>query len=140
MKTKICTKCEKEKDVDGFSWKKKSEDTRQSKCKLCYREHRNQWYSEHKDSEVKTILAYRKRKVKEIKEWYQEYKRSLSCSKCNESRSPCLQFHHINPKDKDDSVGTMVAHGCSIRKIKKEIAKCIVLCANCHAVEHSIWE
>ena len=54
------------------------------------------------------------------------------CSNCSETDWRCLDFHHVNPQDKDDSVTQLVVNGNSKKRILKEIEKCIVLCANCH--------
>ena len=77
----------------------------------------------------------RSRKVS-IREWMNEYKTKCACSKCGESHPATLHFHHTNPKEKDVAVAKATAHGYSIERIEKEIAKCVVLCANCHAKEH----
>ncbi len=34
------------------------------------------------------------------------------------------------------NIGDAVRDGISLDRIKKEINKCIVLCANCHAIRH----
>jgi len=49
-----------------------------------------------------------------------------------------LQFHHLNPNKK--SFGIAEKGMClSFLKMKKEISKCILVCANCHAeIEHGI--
>jgi len=58
------------------------------------------------------------------------------CKKCGWSRDQAaLQLHHINPRKKDFIVGGIANK--SWDSIKSEIMKCILLCANCHAVEHS---
>jgi hypothetical protein len=57
------------------------------------------------------------------------------CSRCPESDHRCLDFHHLDAKMKTASISNMVKNGCSMKKILKEIAKCIVLCANCHRKE-----
>lgn len=50
----------------------------------------------------------------------------------------CLEFHHIiNPKDKEFSPANAYSWGWGIERIKKEISKCIVLCANCHRKLHA---
>src|SRR2546425_4524317 len=54
---------------------------------------------------------------------------------CGEWRSECLQFHHRDPKQKEFNVGESIRNGVSLEKLKSEIAKCDVLCANCHAIE-----
>ena len=63
-----------------------------------------------------------------------EYKSSLGCSKCPEKRGPCLDFHHPND-DKKRSISRMVCR-YSMKRIMEEVIKCVVLCRNCHAIEH----
>ena len=41
-----------------------------------------------------------------------------------------LEFDHINPEEKISNVSDLMKF--SINKVKKEIAKCEVRCANCH--------
>jgi len=59
------------------------------------------------------------------------------CKHCGYDKNPAaLQFHH-----KDKSEKNIPSHG-SMAQVKEsqldnEIEKCIVLCANCHMVEHN---
>jgi hypothetical protein len=46
-----------------------------------------------------------------------------------------LQFHHIDGDDKLASIGNK-GRTWSEKKILEEIAKCLVLCGNCHAKLH----
>lgn len=56
------------------------------------------------------------------------------CSSCGwHGNQAALQFHHL--KGKDFTIGNVANK--SWDSIKKEISKCILLCANCHAIEHS---
>lgn len=66
------------------------------------------------------------------------YKASHGCSRCPETHPACLDFHHINPETKSKlSNGTRaISYMWSIKRIKLEILKCIILCANCHRKEH----
>ncbi|MBP6931493.1 MAG: hypothetical protein KBD48_01165 [Candidatus Pacebacteria bacterium] len=58
------------------------------------------------------------------------------CAKCDWSgNQAALQFHHKNPKEKDFIIGNV--SNKSWDSIKIEIQKCILLCANCHMIEHS---
>ena len=45
-----------------------------------------------------------------------------------------LDYDHLDPADKEDCVGTMVARGLSKKRIVDEIAKCELVCANCHRI------
>lgn len=45
-----------------------------------------------------------------------------------------LEFHHLDPSKKDFTLGGKTI---SIKRIEKEIRKCILICANCHAEEHN---
>lgn len=64
--------------------------------------------------------------------WYQDYKASQKCKVCGESCWACLDFHHRDPNIKLTNVANMWNAGFSIPNIIKEIAKCDVLCSNCH--------
>jgi vacuolar-type H+-ATPase subunit E/Vma4 len=96
------------------------------------REYRRMWYALNNESE----RAHVSRRKKEIKKWFIEYKESLKCIKCGENHPATLDFHHKNRKDKLFGINTKVHAGYSIDKIKKEIEKCEVLCANCHRKLH----
>jgi hypothetical protein len=65
------------------------------------------------------------------------YKSTLSCKICNESATCCLDFHHRDPSQKEFVLSDMANRGQSIKVIEKEIAKCIVLCSNCHRKLHA---
>lgn len=57
------------------------------------------------------------------------------CSKCGYNDHPAaLHFHHKNPKDKLHEINS---NKLLTKDRNKEIKKCTLLCANCHAIEHS---
>ncbi len=64
-----------------------------------------------------------------------EYKSKLSCCKCGENHPACLHFHHRDKSTKSFSISDSIRR-FSLEKIIAEIAKCDVLCANCHAKLH----
>jgi len=95
------------------------------------REYMREWYKKNKA----THIGYVRARDKRIKEWLMEYKRTLNCEVCGENHPACLEFHHIDPQAKEFEIGRMRAKS-SWTKLKDEIAKCRVLCANCHRKEH----
>jgi 5-methylcytosine-specific restriction endonuclease McrA len=55
------------------------------------------------------------------------------CQLCGYDEFPgALQFHHLNPSDKSFGLA-MRGLTRSIDELRKEAAKCVLLCANCHA-------
>lgn len=72
----------------------------------------------------------------EISAWFNKLKGTLMCSKCEESDSSCLVFHHVDPTMKRATVASMVRSKSSKQEILDEIAKCVVLCSNCHFKLH----
>lgn len=81
---------------------------------------------------LRKAVKERRRKLREMA---REYKGS-KCAICGYNKSQrALNFHHLDPKTKDFGLS---ARGLtrSWDKIKLEIDKCILLCANCHAEVH----
>jgi hypothetical protein len=98
------------------------------------KEHRKEYDRLRHRRDKAKIIARKAERIKEIRAWMVELKSTMSCSRCPENHPSCLQFHHRN--DKDIEVSNMVGHGYSKEKILAEIAKCDVLCANCHSKHH----
>src|SRR5271166_4564079 len=90
------------------------------------------WYADHKAKEKARIRQRRRN----LADWVRELKKALKCNRCPESFWACLDFHHTDPAEKDLSVAQAVRHSWSKERILAEIAKCEVLCKNCHAKEH----
>jgi hypothetical protein len=75
----------------------------------------------------------KRRKILKLKSI--EYKGG-SCSRCNYSKCiEALEFHHTDPSQKDFSI-SHDGHTRSWDKIKYELDKCILVCANCHREVH----
>lgn len=58
------------------------------------------------------------------------------CLRCPEDHPACLDFHHRDPSTKEFTVCELTDY--SLETVKAEIAKCDVLCSNCHRKLH--WE
>jgi hypothetical protein len=93
------------------------------------------YYAENVDRERRRIGA---RKAA-IRAWYKELKSRLACNRCGENHPACLQFHHRNGEAKELTLSLAIHNGWSIKRLEAEIAKCEVLCANCHFKEHYDW-
>lgn len=74
----------------------------------------------------------RRRKLKQLSVDYKGGK----CFICGYNKCvSALEFHHINPLEKDFSIST-TGNTKSWNDIKIELDKCILLCSNCHREEH----
>lgn len=89
------------------------------------------WYPANKDKHNNYVQACKKKQ----KEWFNALKRELKCSQCSESHPACLDFHHVNG-DKEFNLATGRKVSMSKSRILAEMAKCIVLCSNCHRKLH----
>lgn len=78
--------------------------------------------------------AVQKRRTK-IKLMAIEYKGG-KCEICAYSKSVyALEFHHKDPLQKDFSL-SKGGHTRSWERVKNELDKCLILCANCHRETH----
>ena len=96
------------------------------------RNYQRGWYERHKTKRLAMIYG---RKAT-MYEYIQDIKKQLCCADCGERHPATLHFHHLNSEEKKFTIGDAVNRGFSLNRIKKEIEKCIVLCANCHAIRH----
>ena len=97
-----------------------------------------------KEHYQKNKLKYNERNQQQKARTYQLILQAKKdgCIICNEDFPPALDFHHINgEEDKVQEISAM--RGMNDNKVLAEIAKCVVLCRNCHAKVHngnfSLW-
>jgi hypothetical protein len=130
---KVCGKCKEEKSIDYFSFRSKIKGIRQSNCKDCQKQYCKQHFKDN--------VGYYRNKARDTKrrsrETLNKYKETLCCSRCPENDISCLDFHHLNPDEKEKSISQAVASGWSFKRLELELNKCIVLCSNCHRKEHA---
>jgi hypothetical protein len=80
-------------------------------------------------SNSQAVINWRKRKKIELVEY-----KGGCCEKCGYKKSfEALQFHHLDPNEKDFNLSGKTY---SIERLKKEVDKCILVCANCHIEIH----
>lgn len=70
------------------------------------------------------------------RQWFNDLKATLSCIYCGECEPVALDFHHRDPATKRFNISDQLGE-FSLKNIKIEIAKCDVLCSNCHRKHHA---
>jgi len=92
------------------------------------------WYARNRVQRVEQILAYKKRELDK----FRAYKAAQKCVICGYCRCvEALDFHHCEGAEKEFTINEMVRAHISFARVKKEIDKCCVLCANCHQEVHA---
>ena len=112
MNKKRCPVCNKDLPIDAFHVRKGKRDGLQHSCKECHGEQRAE------------IRERRRRFV-----W--DYLLEHPCVDCGEKDPIVLDFDHVRGT-KIGNICTMMCTGQSLDRIKIEMDKCDVRCANCH--------
>lgn len=101
-------------------------------CTICKREYIYDSKKGHTLTKCNSC-AVNERRLK-IKKQAIEYKGG-ECERCGYNKClSALEFHHSDPDKKEFSLSG--SHCYSWEKIKKELDKCILICANCHREIH----
>jgi hypothetical protein len=82
------------------------------------------------------LAAERRCRRAAVRQWLREYKQALACAACGEAHPATLDFHHTDAANKEFTIGDATNHRWSKRRLLEEIAKCEILCANCHRKRH----
>lgn len=127
---KTCTRCKVEQPLTNYRARKAAKDGLQSWCKACNKEHAADHYANNLERR-EAIKANTKNMRDQNREYVWRYLESNPCS-CGEADPRVLEFDHIDPSSKREAVAEMVSKSYSLQAIKDEIAKCRVMCANCH--------
>jgi len=113
---KYCPRCEETKPTDEF-YQRRGKEGGSVYCKTCTG---NQSLERQRGLKQKAIT----------------YKGGV-CQECGYHKcNGALEFHHLNPSEKDFSISHLKNYAFN-DKIKLELDKCILVCANCHREIHA---
>jgi hypothetical protein len=107
----------------------------------------SKWVTDNRERLNAAVRRYRKRRYLEdgawrdkspkssaLKAWLVELK-SEPCADCgNRFDTCCMDFDHRKGTVKSYNIGSMFAHHYSRELIESELAKCDLVCSNCHRV------
>lgn len=126
-KEKQCSVCKNIFDISNFYKNKARKDGYQTYCKVCHYHRNKKYYRANPD-----IWAGRQKIATKIsREFILTYLQNNSCVDCGEPDPVVLEFDHIKG-EKTHAISRMITLGLSLERIKKEMDKCVVRCANCH--------
>jgi predicted HNH restriction endonuclease len=113
---RVCKKCGEEKPLESFKEHKQCKHGREYTCTAC----------------TTNRLSDRRRAKKRRAIEYL----GGACNHCGGVFHPAVyDFHHIDPTEKEADPGSLM--GRKWERIKQELDKCLLLCANCHRMEHA---
>jgi hypothetical protein len=130
--TKKCRQCGQVLDVSCFGLKYLEREIRVGACRACVREMSRMYYLRNPASYKARAAANNIRIKAANREKLREYLQGRCCVDCGINDLVVLEFDHRPDEDKRDDVSTLVGRAFSWSTISKEIAKCDVVCANCH--------
>jgi hypothetical protein len=91
------------------------------------------YYQENMQARKATAQTSRVAAKKRNREFVNALKSSTPCADCGKTYPPyVMQFDHM--RNKTFAVAELVNRAVSLKTLKAEIAKCELVCANCHAI------
>ncbi len=113
------------------------------------REYQKQWYQENKrEIEARRRERYRqnpeKRRAKDeryrkgLRDFIDDLKKAGACIRCGIADYRVLDYHHRDPGQKEIGLSWAWKQRIGKQATLDEIAKCDLICANCHRILH--WE
>lgn len=127
---KRCTRCGESKPINAFSKSRTRLEHRRSHCKTCEREQARAHARKHPEPYRKRAARRRDRLRTLFIPFLNQLKAERGCAFCPEHTTDVLDFHHTKR-------GKPVYHASSYAALKRELAKCVIACANCHRKAHA---
>ncbi len=119
-----CSRCGVLKDAAEFNVSARL--GRQYYCRKC----QSAWYKENKAEHIANVNANSTRYRERNRGYLIAYLRTHPCVDCGESDVALLEFDH--QRDKLKTVSNLSWASVPVERLKAEIDKCEVRCANCH--------
>lgn len=104
-------------------------------CKACHVEYGRKRVEADRDH----FLKYQRKRRETVLDQLAALRAEKGCETCGEKHPACLDYHHRDGEQKKFSISQEAArNNRNLEYLKEEIAKCAILCSNCHRKHH--WE
>jgi hypothetical protein len=128
---KECSICHDDKELEQFNKKRDTKDGHQLHCRECANKASKHYYRENRTKHLAEVQAIKRARVDAMRQFIADYKTTHSCVDCGEADPDVLEFDHVRGK-KSFTIGESSTRYYSIDRVRQEIAKCDIRCANCH--------
>ena len=128
---KKCTGCLESKPVEEFAFRSKAKGTRKSQCRACTSASDKVAYRGDRAEKIRNrAKAHKADLIQRL--W--DYKQGKKCADCPQTDPRVFEFDHLPEFTKSKDISAMIRDGNSWERILEEIAKCDIVCANCHRI------
>lgn len=128
---KRCSRCGDDFPEEVYAFKNPAKGWRQSACPDCMRLYRKEHYRRHPKPYKERAHERNATILKENHEKLFQYLSQHPCVDCGESDVVVLELDHVRGR-KEASISSFLRRKCVWDRIRREIEKCEVRCANCH--------
>jgi hypothetical protein len=115
--------------MEEFAWRRRARGQRDNYCRPCRAEYHREHYLANKERYIASARQRKKAMLEERIEFLVAYLREHPCVDCGEEDPVVLEFDHLRDKKFPISKGLTDRNW---QDVLDEIAKCDVVCANCH--------
>ena len=128
----ICKDCGQDKPIEDFVKRYDGSNKVKPFCIKCGTSRRKKYFTEQQIQNNLNNLVIKKSKNIEL---IKRYKSFCGCKVCGDKTYQILDLHHTNPEEKEYNPSSM--SGLSLKIVRQELRKCVVLCANHHRLVHA---
>lgn len=129
---KTCACCGRTRPTRDFPLRRKDSTARYGHCRDCKAAYQRQWYQRNRERHIRAVNELRQRRRSTNRQIINSAK-ERPCADCGKNYPPyVLDFDHVRGT-KLGNVSEMVS-AATTAALLAEIAKCDVVCANCHRV------
>ena len=124
-----CGRCGELKPIELFAWRRKRKRQRDNMCAPCRSAYGREHYLANRQKYIDAEARRKQERAERRTRYLIEFFRDHPCADCGETDPVVLEFDHL--RDKGLEVTNQFASR-NWQEILDEIAKCHVVCANCH--------
>src|SRR5262249_13246013 len=129
---KWCRGCDQVLELNCFGFKYLERGVRQGLCRVCQREVSRKHYLSDPAPYKARAKVGRTVARKRNRERMRQFLAASQCADCGINDFAVLEFDHRDPNEKRYDISYLAGSPNSWAAVEREIAKCDVVCANCH--------